>query len=127
MTNSFQKKLSPEKKLKRFRDEYTDYSVFQLEKGEQKVKEHFQIDLVLKGSRKNKKNLFDIFRSSFNNVIGLSLRIAHSREAVFNYCSKEKEQTRVGETIYAGHKEKYDQEIAQMQLRPLARRSVPLY
>ena len=115
-TNSLQHKLPAEKKLKKFLDEYTDYSVFQLERGKQKAKKHFQIALVLKGSRKNKKNLLDLFRSIFNNIGGLSVKIAHSREAVFNYCSKE--DTRVGETIYAGFKEKYDQEVAQMELRP---------
>lgn len=115
-TNVSQKKLPSEKTLQTFLDRHTDYAVFQLELGEKRGKLHYQIAFVLRGTRKNKKHILDIFRSNFDNVGGLSLRIAHSREAVFEYCSKK--ETRVGGTVYAGQMENYDMELSDMKLRP---------
>lgn len=114
-TNSLQKKLPAEKKLKIFLDEITDQAVFQLEKGKKKDKKHYQIAFILCGPRKSKKAVLDIFKTMFDNISGLSVRIAHSRKAVFEYCSKE--ETRIGETIYAGRKENFNKEVASMELR----------
>jgi len=117
--NTAQKKLPTEVKLKRFFDQYAENAVFQLERGEQKGKDHYQIAFVLQGPRKSKGALLDIFKNVFHNVGGLSLRMAHDKDAVFEYCSKE--QTRVGDTVYAGCKENYDTELSNMELRPWQR------
>lgn len=115
-TNVGQHKLPDERKLKKFLDQFTEYSVFQLEKGEKAAKLHYQIALHLKGPRMNRKKLLDLFEKYLYNVKGLSLRIAHNKEAILEYCSKE--ETRVGETSYAGSKNKFYEEISSMKLKP---------
>ena len=110
------KKLPGEKKLKQFFDIIADEAVFQKEVGNTAGKLHYQGGFILKGSRKFKKNVLDIFEEFFNNVLGLSLQPAHNIKDVFVYCSKD--ETRASETCYAGYKEKYDMELASMELRP---------
>lgn len=115
-TNVKQKKLPKEEELKKFLDNISESAVFQFEKGSKAGKLHIQGGFVLKGPRQFKKNLLDSFKGKFYNVGGLSLQAAHDMDSVFQYCSKN--ETRIGETIYAGRNEIYDLELSKMKLRP---------
>ena len=114
-TNIRQKKLPDLQRLKNYLNWLTDYSTFQLEKGTLRGKKHIQGAFHLVGPRTTKKRLLTAFEERLGNVAGLSLQIAHDKEAIMTYASKT--DTRISETIYCGKKEKYDEVISKTTLR----------
>jgi hypothetical protein len=115
-TNVLQKKLPDLQKLKRHLNIVCDNSTFQLERGKISGKEHIQGGLHLYGPRKSKKQLLEAFQTIFGNVSGLTLQIAHDKEAIMKYSAKD--DTRISETIYCGRKEKFDESVSSTTLRP---------
>lgn len=113
-TNAKQKRLPSVEKLINFLDRETLEAVFQLEKGSQKGKKHFQGVFTLDSKRTSKQAVLLLFAGTFKNVSGLTLSPTHSTVDSNRYCTKE--EGRVSGPYYCGKSEQYDSEYSKMDL-----------
>lgn len=113
--NIKQHQLPKVDKLKKFLNMNSDYAVFQLERGEQSGKEHYQGALILSGSRKSRSQLLELFKSCFQNVAGLTLSRIYDKDAAMAYACKI--ETRISGPYFIGRYEQYDEKMAEMKLK----------
>ncbi len=113
--NIKQHQLPKVDKLKKFLNMNSDYAVFQLERGEESGKEHYQGALILRGSRKSRSQVLELFKSCFQNVAGLTLSRIYDKDVAMAYACKI--ETSISGPYFIGRYEQYDEKMAEMKLK----------
>jgi hypothetical protein len=113
--NCKRKKIPKEGELIDFLNEIGTEGVFQLERGVEKGKLHYQGVITLEGPRISKTTLLNTFKTRFKNDFGLTISPVSNRVAIDKYCTKE--ETRVSGPYYVGKNQNYDEIMANAKLK----------
>lgn len=115
-TNIKQKKLPTVEALKGFLDYSAENAVFQLEKGLNAGKKHYQGCFTLIGTRKSKSAVKEDFKQRFKTIDGLTLKNTYKKDFTLRYTTKS--ETRIAGPWYCGSLEIHDENYENMDLRP---------